>query len=197
MEELFQNLGLCYTVSKLLPYFLCGLLGLLIAYGIRKKFKSKLGKLVIFLFLPLITFGAYFGYKPIYEGDFSNNSVKFSSNEKELQSNNKKLTIIAIPNCPFCMDALQRIANVKKKNPKLNVEFIVCTLTEKALLPYKKSVDCDIKFSTTTNAKLMNQVAKGTFPTFIYSKQKMMKKWKNDDFGVCALDELIQEFSKR
>lgn len=194
METFFQNIGFSFTLSKILPYILFFCLGLVLFLLIRKKIKNKLGKILILILFPLITFGGYFMIHPIYEGDFSNNSKNIHFSGKEFKTNEPTLFIVAIPGCPFCMDALQRMSLVKQKNSKMKIQFIVCSTDKKSIQPYKNSVPKGVNFSISQNEKLMNEIANGSFPTFVYSDGKTLKKWKNDDFGVVALDELIQKF---
>lgn len=196
METFFQNIGFSYTLSKALPYILFFLLGLILFLFIRRKIKSRIAKLLLLLLLPSLMFGGYFLVNPIYEGDFSNNSKKIQTSFEEFSLKEKKIYIVAIPGCPFCMDALQRISIIKSKNPNLNIQFIVCSTDKNSITPYKKSVGKGINFTTSINEKLMNEVANGSFPTFVFSDGKSLKKWRNDDFGVVALDEVIENFEK-
>ncbi len=131
---------------------------------------------------------------PIYEGDFSNNSKSFLFETNEFKSKDKKLYIVAILGCPFCMDALQRMVAIQKKNQKIKIEFIVCSLNHKSIDLYKRIAPKGVEFSVSQNEKLMNDVAGGTFPTFVYSDGKSLKIRKNDYFGVIALDEIVSEF---
>ena len=83
MESFLLNLGLSFTISKLISYLLFVVIGILLAFLFFKKSKNerigKIPKLIISLVLFVAPFLIYFAIHPIYEGDFSNNSYSIDS----------------------------------------------------------------------------------------------------------------------
>ena len=73
MASFFLNLGLSYTWSKALPYFILIALGIILGVMLFKRSKS-LGMKIASLVAIVIPFIVYFAINPIYQGDFSNDS---------------------------------------------------------------------------------------------------------------------------
>ena len=198
MESFFLNLGLSFTLSKIVPYILFVILGLISTLLFLKRMKeSRLGKVVkslIGLVLFILPFLIYFAIHPIYEGDFSNNSYPVES--KVDFPKNKQLTIIALANCPYCIQSIETSKVLKMKNPSIKIEYWVLSTDLKVKLKYQKLV------GKTAKVKLMGResqelsiIAKGSYPTFVLSDQKKATKaWNNDSFGVIAMDEVRQGF---
>ena len=63
---------------------------------------------------------------PIYQGDFSLTGKKI---DQQLAyddfSKNIKLAVITIPNCPYCLESIQKLKVLKERNPLMKMEFIV------------------------------------------------------------------------
>ena len=198
MESFFLNLGLSFTLSKIVPYILFVILGLISTLFFFKRMKeSRMGKVVkslIGLVLFIFPFLIYFAIHPIYEGDFSNNSYPVES--KVDFPKNKQLTIIALANCPYCIQSIETSKVLKMKTPSIKIEYWVLSTDLKVKLKYQKLV------GKTAKVKLMGResqelsiIAKGSYPTFVLSDQKKATKaWNNDSFGVIAMDEVRQGF---
>ena len=198
MENFLLNLGLSFTLSKAISYLLFVVIGLLLAFSFFKKSKngriSKIPKLIISLVLFVAPFLIYFALHPIYEGDFSNNS--YSIETKVDFPNKKQLTIIALANCPYCIESIQLSKFLKKKNPAFRIEYWVLSSNPVHQLKYKKLLGkvahVRLKAKITTDLSI---IAKGSFPTFVLSNNtKAIKAWNNDSFGVMAMDEVCSGF---
>ena len=79
-------------MSKSLPYVMSVIIGFIIAWLFRGKFKGKLA----FAWLLRVTlfvapFLLYFLYAPIYEGDFSNNYTEVDRQERIGELGNNRL----------------------------------------------------------------------------------------------------------
>ena len=198
MESFLLNLGLSFTISKLISYLLFVVIGILLAFLFFKKSKNerigKIPKLIISLVLFVAPFLIYFAIHPIYEGDFSNNS--YSIDSKVDFSQKKQLTIIALANCPYCIQSIETSKLLKKNNPGIRIEYWVLSTNPFHLRKYKKLLvnTAQVKLKAGISDDLA-VIAKGSYPTFVISdNNKAIKAWNNDSFGVMAMDEVCSGF---
>ena len=129
IETFFLHSNFSWFLSKLLPYILFPIFGLIVAMFTVKFFsvQSKIKRIAFYFLLPIASFGAYFAFSPIYQGDFSNRAteIDFKKSFKEIKPN--KLTVLSIPNCPFCYAAMDKMLLLKERNPSILIEFKVCS----------------------------------------------------------------------
>ena len=199
IEVFLLNIGFSWTASKVVPYAIMAVLGLLLAYLVIKriKIKFKLVKWSIALILFVTPFFIYFSFSPIYEGDFSNNSV-IESNELFPEINGHKLIVLSIPNCPFCHEAIGRLKKIKERAPQTEIEFIVCSSDSSTMDWYKEKGEGLITFRLAEDIDAMSLLAEGHYPTFVFvNGTNTLKKWSNDNFGVNAIDEIENQFHKK
>lgn len=198
MENFLLNLGLSFTLSKLIPYLFFVVLGLILTYLFFKKSKKRIIGLVPKVLISSVLFVApfliYFTIHPIYEGDFSNNSYSIESIVDFPKR--KQLTIIALANCPYCIQSIEASKLLKKKNPAISIEYWVLSNNPAHQLKYKKLLGntAHVKLKARISDELA-VIAKGSYPTFVISdKHKAIKAWNNDSFGVMAMDEVCAGF---
>lgn len=198
MESFLLSLGLSFTLSKAISYLLFVGIGVLLAFFFFKKSKnrriSKIPKLIISLVLFVAPFLIYFAIHPIYEGDFSNNSYTVVS--KVDFPKKKQLTILALANCPYCIQSIETSKLLKKKNPAINIEYWVLSTDLKDKTKYQKLLGKTAKVKLKgRNTDELAVIAKGSYPTFVISNNnKAIKAWNNDSFGVMAMDEACGGF---
>jgi hypothetical protein len=191
IEIFLLELGSSWFLSKLLPYVLTLILGVFLFAVFKKLLKGR--RFQYWLSIPFIVlpFLIYFAFYPIYEGDFSNNYR--TSNEKDILPNNgeRKLVIVAIPNCPFCFESIHKLKLIHKRNPELPIEFLVCTENEADLMTYKQEAQNSFVIKKQTDYKKLVRLAHSKFPTFLlFEENGIIKIWNNDSFGVRAVDEV-------
>lgn len=194
METFFINLGLSYTWSKLLPYLLMTILGIAIGIYVFRKGKTTLMKIAAFVIM-IVPFGIYFAVNPIYQGDFTNESriVNRTADMDELTG--EKLVMIAMPGCPYCMQAIDLLKALKKQHPEVQIEFIVTSSEPANLEPYTKKINGAFPSRAATNPEAMAKLAEGRFPSFVLvDEEDPFEVWNNNTFGVCALDEVVDSF---
>jgi hypothetical protein len=198
MENFLLSIGLSFTLSKLISYLLFVVIGILVAFLFFKKSKnrriSKVPKLIISLVLFVAPFLIYFAIHPIYVGDFSNNSYLIES--KVDFPKKKQLTIVALANCPYCIQSIEVSKLLKEKNPGIRIEYWVLSSNPVHQLKYKKLLGnaAQVKLKARFSDELA-VIAKGSFPTFVLSdNNKGIKAWNNDSFGVMAMDEVCRGF---
>jgi hypothetical protein len=198
MESFLLNLGLSFTLSKLIPYLFSLVFGLILTFLFLKKSKKNgiglVPKLLISSVLVVAPFLIYFAIHPIYQGDFSNNSYSVASTIDFPKK--KQLTIIALANCPYCIQSIEASKLLKKKNPAISIEYWVLSNNPMHQLKYKKLLGntAQVKLKARISDELA-VIAKGSYPTFVISnKHKAIKVWNNDSFGVMAMDEVCGRF---
>jgi hypothetical protein len=190
------NGGFSWTMSKLLPYVTAVIEGLLLAYTFGKgfTFKPKIVKILAVLLLFGLPFTMAFVLHPIYEGDFSSEGTEVKSST--LKTDEKyDLLIVTIPDCPFCLESIFRLKQIKKRNPSVKMLFSVCTTNKQKLSLYKELIagDFDIALAEDIDASVKLATGPdgvGHFPTFVQVKKGLpVYKWSNDQFGAGAMDE--------
>lgn len=193
IENLFLDLGFSWTISKLLPYILTVILGLILVYVIKKTLKrsKKWVKILIQFILFVAPFGLYFTYSPIYVGDFSNASVSVEKLPDHAELTGQKLAVISIPGCKYCYQAIDQLKKLKERVPEATIEMIVCSKDSITLDWYREKAGDAITVRLATHGKAMAKLANHQFPTYVLvNNDKDIKKWSNDAFGVVAMDEV-------
>lgn len=197
LESFFLNSNFSWFLSKLLPYILFPIFGLILGLLFNRffKIKKKAKKILILSLSMLLLFGIYFAYSPIYQGDFSNNSLKIDRTVELSEIQEKHLYVITIPGCPFCAESINRMKKLQKRNPNVVIDYIVCNGDSSALDWYSKEVGSTISVHLAKNNKAIAGLSKHKYPSFVFSNGKEINYWSNDGFGVSAMDEIESNFS--
>ncbi|OFZ16908.1 MAG: hypothetical protein A3D92_10540 [Bacteroidetes bacterium RIFCSPHIGHO2_02_FULL_44_7] len=193
VELFFLNSGFSWTLSKALPYVLAVLLGIILVYLMRKRFrKNALLKWALRLVFLVIPFTLYFMYSPIYRGDFSNGGEELARDSTMLELTGNKLVVLTIPGCPFCYEAVDRMILLHDRLPEAQIEFRVCSSDPNTLSWYKDKGGEAIQVVLADSSTAMATLAMHRFPAFILvdGDNKPLKRWSNDSFGVSAMDEV-------
>lgn len=193
MEDFLLGVGLSHSLSKVLPYILVVLLGVFLARMVYGRFRSnKKTGIVLSIFFLIAPFIAYFAVNPIYQGDFGKNGREQSFRNAKTTMFHDGLLVLAIPGCPFCMESIEGLKQMKKRRPELKIEFSVFGTSDKELLKgYKKAIDGKFKLTTLRNETAFTANTGNSFPTFVMIKKgKAVYSWSNNDFGVRAKDEI-------
>jgi thioredoxin-related protein len=181
-----------WTILKALPY-LATLLGGAFLFWIFSKFKSNLSYLKFIIWI--VPFAIFFALNPIYEGDFSNDFRIISTQKLPQKTQGNQLLVITIPGCPYCHGSIENLKKLKKRNPNLNIRFIVCDSNPTSTKEYKQEIHNDFKVESTKFGKEWAELTNGRFPSFIFNnKSNETKLWSNDGFGVRAKDEIESNF---
>lgn len=198
MESYFLESGMSWTMSKILPYLITIVLGLIL-WIIFKKVLRRINKYIRWVALLAIfvsPFCLYFLISPIYEGDFTNNSIEVKRTVANSELNGEKLVVIAIPGCPYCLEAIDKLLVMKKRVPEMSIEYVVCSADSTSIDWYKEKGGDMISVRLAENEEEMAEIAKHTFPTFVLiDNDHPLKTWSNDSFGVFAMDEVELEFN--
>jgi thiol-disulfide isomerase/thioredoxin len=198
IEIILLDSGLSWTISKLLPYLLMILLGLMfLIFSKRFLTRSKLiVRILIKLSFLIIPFVFYFAYFPIYEGDFSNNSMLIEKGEAEQELQGRKLVVLSIPNCPYCFSAIDKMIKLKERVPSIEIEYIVCNSNSETMKWYQDKAGVTLNVKMADSIRAMMNLASHSFPSFVLvENDKMLRTWSNDNFGVSALDEVELSFN--
>lgn len=197
VESFFLNSNFSWFLSKLLPYILFPVLGLILGLFFNRIFsiKKKGRKILILSLSILLLFGIYFAFSPIYQGDFSNNSSQIDKTAALSEIQEKHLYVISIPGCPFCAESINRMKKLQKRNPNIVIDYIVCNGDSSALEWYSKEAGSTISVHLAKNNKAIAGLSKHKYPSFVFSNGKQISYWSNDGFGVSAMDEIESKFS--
>ena len=191
MEELLNYFGLSFTASKFSPYFLAIFLGFFFSKLLYRHISASI--IIRILFITLITvlpFGIYFAIHPIFEGDISNEGVIIRKN-LDLPKN-KDLLIIALADCPFCIQSQKTIKIIHQKNKRIKAEYIIVNGTKQDSIRYARMLLGFASCRTVKNSVPLTQTIQGKFPSFILVQKGRLKKvWNNNNFSVRAWDEVV------
>lgn len=190
IELISLNLGLSWTFSKILPYFILGLSGVLLFMQFIKINFNKFLKLIIGSIILLLPFLIGFILNPIYEGDFSKQGASIKTNFSPKDFKNNGLMVVTIPDCPFCFGAIEKLKILKRRNPQLKIEFVVCSTNKQSIQNYIKEINGEFSIRLANNPENLAKTAGFKFPAFIkVQNKKPIYKWSNDEFGVRAIDD--------
>ena len=191
MEELLNYFGLSFTASKFLPYFIAVFLGIVFSKLLYRHISAS--KIIRILFITLITilpFGIYFAINPIFQGDFSNEGVLIKK-KLELPKNND-LLIIALADCPYCIQSQETIKLIHQKNTKIKAEYLIVNGTKQDSIRYARMLLGFASCRTVKNSATLIQAIQGRFPSFILVQNGIFKKvWNNNTFSARAWDEVV------
>ena len=191
MEELLNYFGLSFTASKFSPYFIGVFLGIVFSKLLYRHISAS--KIIRILFITLITvlpFGIYFAIHPIFEGDISNEGINIKNN-LDLPKN-KDLLIIALADCPYCIQSQKTIKIIHQKNTKIKAEYLIVNGTKQDSISYARMLNGFASCRTMKNSIPLLQSIQGSFPSFILvRKGKLNKVWSNNTFSVRAWDEVV------
>jgi hypothetical protein len=195
IDYFFLNLGLTWSLAKATSYVLCIFLGICLFYFLRKiKLKKKWAKFIFLSLVSVIPFTLYFSFFPIYEGDFTNQGTQPKS---AIQFPvNKSLTVVVLPNCPYCYQSILLMKKIKERNPRITINYWVSTqdtLSSKTAI--LKVLPNEFKVTQRHDTDKISELVQGTYPCFILSeKGKAVKLWTNNQVGASALDEMEEFF---
>jgi hypothetical protein len=191
MEELLNYFGVSFTVSKFLPYLLTILIGVICAKLLSKHLSaSKIIRNIFTVLIAILPFGIYFAIHPIYQGDFSNEGVLIK--KKLVLPKDKDLLIVALADCPYCIQSQETIKLIHQKNKKIKAEYLIVNGTKQDSIRYARRLLGFASCRTIKNSVPLLQTIQGSFPSFILvRKGKLNKVWSNNTFGVRAWDEVV------
>jgi hypothetical protein len=195
VELVALNSGLSWTFSKLLPYIFLGILGLAYFMLLNKLTNKPILKQSIRSISLVLPFAIGFLLHPIYDGDFSKIGSAIHKNSSKNEFTQNGLAVVTIPDCPYCFGAIQKLKLLKKRNPKLHIEYIVCTSNKKYIQNYIREINGLFDIHLAKNPQELAKTADFRFPMFFKVEQKKATyKWSNDQFGVRATDEVEELF---
>jgi len=191
MEELLNYLGFSFTVSKFLPYLLTILIGIVSSILIHKQISaSKFIRIIVIILITALPFGIYFSIYPIFEGDLTSEGVIIRKN-LDLPKN-RDLLIIALADCPYCIQSQETVKLIHQKNTKIKAEYLIVNGTKQDSIRYARMLNGFASCRTIKNSVPLIQTIQGSFPSFILVQNSTFKKvWNNNTFSVRAWDEVV------
>ena len=188
-EELFFSWGASWQNSVILPFVILLFMGFVTGFLFWRKVKLVYVRWFLLFLFSIIPAGIYFAFYPIYHSDI-NNDYRIVNVDSTYVKSKSTLEIIVLPNCPFCLQSIEMIVQLKKRNPELPIVYKILSKKGKGgdIEPLLKNHRIDYKFIS-NNSKL-RKITKGSFPTFLLYKKgsSEAKAWDNNAFGTMALD---------
>jgi len=187
------NTGLSWTLSKIIPYATLLIFGILIAIWIKNHLyiQMKAARVALIVLGLAGPFALGFILSPIYEGDFSKSGSPIPPGQYPAEFSNADLTVIAIPDCPFCAGSIEKLKVIRKRNPGVRISFVVCSSNPETLERYIQMAGNQFEVRLSKDLEFLPKVADFSFPTFVQVKNgQPVYKWSNDQFGVRAVDQL-------
>ncbi len=182
-----HNFGMSNTSAYFLPYiilFLCGAVLSLLA----KKIARKSLKLVVAFFLLLTPFAAGFAFHPIYEDAIYLGGTEFGYSEDAL-CKECKMSIIVIPDCPFCKMAIQQSGRFVSEQGNSSVEVVLCSSDSLATAKYLGMLPEGVQLRNANHPDSVAVYSGGSFPAYCTKvSDQQMRVWSNNEFGPRALD---------
>ena len=188
-EELFFSLGASWQNSVILPFVFLLFVGFVTGFLFWRKVKLVYVRWFLLLLFSILPAGLYFAFYPIYHSDINNDFRMVQMDSASVKSKST-LEIIVLPNCPFCLQSIEMIVALKKRNPKLLIVYKI--LSKKGMggdiEPQLKKNQIDYDFIK--NNSELRKITKGSFPTFVFYRKGISeaKSWDNNAFGTMALD---------
>jgi len=182
-----------WLFSKMVPYLLLVIGGILLAIVLSGfvPFFNLLKKVIQITVFPL-PFLIGFAIHPIYQADFNQGRQKNAQTYIENETKDE-LMVITIPNCPYCYNSIQTLKTLANKNPKLNINFIVCSTDPNKLETYKNEVAGAFPIKLSKDMKKLAKTADFSFPAFVLVRDgKPTRKWSNNEFGARAFDQISE-----
>ncbi len=189
IEKIIIDFGFSWQFSKLFPY-LMGFPLLFISWYFLKRYLKprffKVGVMLFFISLPILHFAFY----PIYQGDLNNESTEHDLNQSFDFMTDNDLVVIVIPGCPFCLQSLETVKALKKRNKRLRITCIVADSNPTSLESFNHwtKLNCSVQMSNNLGEAM--QVSNGKFPTFVIRTGKKLKSWNYSKLGANALDQI-------
>lgn len=188
-EELIWLTGASWQMSVFLPFVILLFLGLIATYFLFRKVGAKIQKRALIGIIGLLPAALYFAFFPIYHSDLKNDYRKLNLNQYSIPTQSS-LEVMTLPNCPYCIESIAAIARLKKRNPKLKIQFKILSSNKHGGHVASLLKKSQINYSFVNNTKNMKKITGGSFPSFaFYEKgQPSIMTWDNNTFGSCALD---------
>lgn len=154
---------------------------------------SKTIRLSLLSILGILGFGLAFWMHPIYEGDFNSDGKKLQ-NPNHIKGINGDFVMIALPDCPYCHEAVGVLNKLQQRNPKMKISIVILSAFKESDKQFRKEAMSTIRIQNAEDLEAITQISEHSFPAFFHLKKgKVTEVWSNDQLGMPALDR-IEEF---
>lgn len=169
---------------------------LLIKYGSARDIKFKWMKYVLGVSL----FSLPFILNPVYPADLMNQSAEventfdlsaFNGLPEEYRAKERALLTLYSTNCPYCLNAMQRLAISKKQSTEYIPVFIGFIGSEEGIDNFFSIGRCEFDYSI-LEVEQFYQLSGSTYPTFILLENgKATSRWNGMTFNYHTLQEFV------
>lgn len=187
------DLGLSWTLSALLPYFLTAVTAFLFArqlgwvLGGLHPLKRKLIAVLSFFALG----GIAFGLQPIYEGDFSNTYEELVIAGSDEHLIPEGFSMVALPGCPFCFERIATLNELANKQPNFPIQVVLVKEDVQTIALYEERLEPTINVVVSESGSFLSETVKGVYPSFLFNVDNKVYKWRNEGLGSTAKDWLV------
>jgi len=200
MQFGMDSLGLGWTASFVAPRLLMLLLtALLVSVFWNAAQVGSRMKVVLSILLFSACVGGYLAVNLPYKVDWSRTGTdmggKLDGNPIELMLNESQpdfngLVMLALPNCPYCFEALPKVRAIKQRQPDIDIAVFVFARDSGRMEFFKEHIgSVDFPVYLITDRGFSKEICGGMFPAFLYYKNgKVVHNWAYNEFGYPALD---------
>jgi hypothetical protein len=188
-EDILLNINLSWFSVRIMPFILIQSIAILVCSLLIKTriFNLRILKITFFTIIFCGPISIYFYFYPIYRGDLF--ELGGRPNTKIEFPKQKKLVVFVLPDCPYCHESIYFIEKLLKRNSNMEIEIWICGNQEDSF--YNSNHSKKLKISRINEFERTLHLTQGIFPTYTISeKQKLVKRWTNQSFGVRSLDEI-------
>jgi hypothetical protein len=187
--ELCRKSGLSHTAAYFSPYVVLLICGLMLT-AITRKIQVKWLRIVVAFFIYVLPFTIGFALNPIYEDAIHIGGRNHPYHQDALAAD-RQLSIIVIPDCPFCKMAVLKSEELRDAKTGLTVEIVLCSADSTAASKYLNLIPPDIHFRLSANPDSLSALVGGSFPAYCArnsDKSNSITIWSNNEFGPRAMD---------
>ena len=192
IERVLNESGFSHTYSYFAPYLILLLCGFALI-SLTKSIAHKSWRIIASLLIIFMPFAVGFALRPIYEDAIYIGGTDYAYNNDAL-SDNHKLSIIVIPDCPFCKRAIQQAGRFVSTGENGLVEVVLCSSDSAATAKYSTLLPSGVQLRNASHPDSVAIYTGGSFPAYCNRiSERQMRIWTNNEFGPRALDFIDME----
>lgn len=155
---------------------------------IARRIPNKALRIMTAFLIFVLPFGVGFAFHPIYEDAIYLGGTDFGYSEDAL-CKECKMSIIVIPDCPFCKMAIQQSGRFVSEGGNSSVEVVLCSSDSLATAKYLGILPKGVHLRNATHPDSVAVYTGGSFPAYCTKvSDQQMRVWSNNEFGPRALD---------
>ncbi len=194
-----EALGFGWMNSYLFPRLLLILFTSVLIAAIFPSLKlPKVRKTVVGVLIGVVCVGGYLAINPPYVNDWFRTGTDMLGvadenpigNFLNRETNFDGLVCLALPDCPYCVEAIPNLEMLQERNPNVEIVVFVFAKDSTGVQSFNRHIgETDIPIYLVPSPKESIELCGGQFPTYLYFRNgKIIHRWFNSEFGYPALD---------